>query len=76
MAVQHKALAPQGGANRPLTLGGHVTSQENRKHCFCTASLVLNSRLGEACRAKTKLFIPLRLNMGPRDKGLCLRNRA
>ena len=32
--------------------------------------LALNSRLAEACRAKTKLFIPLRLNTATRDKGL------
>ena len=31
--------------NRPLSLGGHVESQENKKLCFCMASLVLNSRL-------------------------------
>ena len=30
---------------------------------FCTASLALNSRLGEACRAETKLYIPLRLDI-------------
>ena len=44
-------------------LDGHVESQENKKLCFCMASLALNSRLAEACRAKTKLFILLRLNM-------------
>ena len=49
--------------NRLLSLGGHVDSQENKKLCFCTASLALNTRLVEACRAKTKLFIPPRLNM-------------
>ena len=48
---------------RPLSLGGHVESQDNKKLCFCTVSLALNSRLGEAYRAKTKLFILLRLNM-------------
>ena len=48
---------------RPFSLGGHVESQENKKLCFCTASLTLNSRLGEANRAKTKLFILLRLKM-------------
>ena len=37
----------------PSSLGGHVESQENKKLCVCTASLVLNSRLGEAGRAKT-----------------------
>ena len=40
----------------PSSLGGHVESQENRKLCFCTVSLALNSRLGEANRAKTKPF--------------------
>ena len=54
---------------RPLSRGGHVESQENKKLCFCTARLALNSRLAEACRAKTKLFILLILNMAPRDKG-------
>ena len=49
--------------DRPLSHGGHVESQENKKLCFCTASLALNSRLAEACRAKTKLFVPPRLNM-------------
>ena len=51
--------------NRPFSLGSHVESQENKKLCFCTASLALNSGVGEANRAKTKLFILilLRLNM-------------
>ena len=49
--------------NRPLLLGGHVESLETKKICFCTVSLALNSRLAEACRAKTKLFIPSRLDM-------------
>ena len=49
--------------NRPLSLGGHVESQRNKKLCFCTANLALNSRLTKACRAKTKLFIPPILNM-------------
>ena len=40
-----------------LSHGGRVESQDNKKLCFCTASLSLNSRLAEACRAKTKLFI-------------------
>ena len=48
---------------RPLSLGGHVESQGNKKLSFFTASLTLNSRLTEASRAKTKLFILLRLNM-------------
>ena len=34
-----------------------------KKLCFCTVSLTLNSRLVEACCAKTKFFIPPRLNM-------------
>ena len=37
--------------NRPLSLGDHVESQENKKLCFCMASLALNLRLGDACRA-------------------------
>ena len=45
-----------GYVNSPLSIGGHVESQENKKLCFCTASLALNSRLAEACRAKTKAF--------------------
>ena len=32
------------GNNRPLSLDGHVESQENKKLCFCTASLALNVR--------------------------------
>ena len=56
--------------NRNLSLSGYVEYQENKKLCFCTASLALNSRLSEVCRTKTKLFILLRLNMAPRDKGL------
>ena len=54
----------------PLSLGVHVESLENKKLCFCTASLTLNSRLAKACHTKTKLFIPLRFNMAPCDKGL------
>ena len=42
-----------------LSRGDHIESQENKKLCFCTASLALN----KACHAKTKLFIPSRLNM-------------
>ena len=56
--------------NRPLSLGGHVESQENKKLCFCMASLALNSRPGETCRDETKFFILLRFNMAPCDKGL------
>ena len=61
--------------NRPLSLGSHVESQENKKLCFCMARLALNSRLGKASCAKTKFFILLRLNMTPRDKGLQLLGR-
>ena len=49
--------------NRPFSLCGHVESQENRKLCFCTASLAQTRIQCEASRAKTKLFILLRLNM-------------
>ena len=56
--------------NRPLSHGGHVESQENKKLCFCTASLALNSRLAEACRAKTKLFFSRDSTWPPSDKGL------
>ena len=38
--------------DRPLSLGGHVESQENEKLCFCAASLALNSRMGEACSGR------------------------
>ena len=38
---------------RPLSLGGHAESQENKKLCLYSGSLALNSRLAEACRAKT-----------------------
>ena len=31
--------------NRPLSHGGHFESQENKKLCFCTASLALNERV-------------------------------
>ena len=41
----------------------HVESQENKKLCFYATSLALNLYLVEACHAKRKLFIPLRLNM-------------
>ena len=50
-------------AKRPLSHGGDVESQENKKLCFCAASLTLNLLLAEACCAKTKLFISPRLNM-------------
>ena len=38
--------------------GGHVESRENKKLCFCTANLALNSRVGEASRAKTAFYSP------------------
>ena len=41
----------------------HVESQENKKLCFRTASLGQTRIQYEAFRAKTKLFILLRLNM-------------
>ena len=41
-------------AYRPLSLGGHI---ENKRLYFCMASHALNSNLGKASRAKTKLFI-------------------
>ena len=49
--------------NRPLSLGGHVESRGNNKLCFHTASLGQTRTECEACRAKTKVFIPPRLNM-------------
>ena len=58
------------GVNRPLSLDGHVESQENKKLCFCTVSLALNSRLAKACRAKTKFFFPRDSTWPPSDKGL------
>ena len=56
-------LAKLANIDRPLKHGGHVESPENKKLCFCKASVALNSRLAEACRAETKFFIPPRLNM-------------
>ena len=51
--------------HRPLSRGGHVEYKKKKKLCFYTKSLVLNLRLAEAYRAKTKLFMPpiARLNM-------------
>ena len=63
MAKKSKMVALTLRSNRPLSLGGHVESQEKKKLCFCPASLALSSRLAEAYCAKTKLFILLRLNM-------------
>ena len=63
--------------NRPLSHGGHVESQANKKLCFSKAILALNSRLAEACRAKTKLlklFIPRDSTWQPSDKGLLVQN--
>ena len=42
---------------------GHVESRGNKKLCFRTASLGQTRIQCEACRAKTKPFILLRLNM-------------
>ena len=50
-------------SHRPLSLGGHVGSQENKKLCFCTASLAQIRIQCEASRATTKPFILQRLNM-------------
>ena len=49
--------------HRPLSLGGHVDSQESKKLWFCAASLAQTRIQCEANRPKTKLFILLRLNM-------------
>ena len=48
---------------RPLSLGGHVESRGNKKLCFHTASLGQTRIQCNACHAKTKPFILLRLNM-------------
>ena len=50
---------------RPLSLEAMLSLMK-----FYTMKLTLNLRLGKACRARPKLFIPLRLNMALRDKGL------
>ena len=63
VAKKHRYGCPNQQFNRPLSLGGHVESQENKKLSFCRANLALNLCLAEACYAKTKLFILLRLNM-------------
>ena len=59
--------------NRPLSHGGHVESQENKKLCFCTASLAVNSRLAEVCRAKAfySFLFPQDSAWPPSDEGLC-----
>ena len=57
--------------NRTLSLGGHVESQENKKLCFCTASLVLNSRLANSCAVRKQSFLFPRDSTWPlSDKGL------
>ena len=38
-------LPPPPPPNRPLSHGGHLESQGNKKLCFCTSSLALNERL-------------------------------
>ena len=48
---------------KPLSLRGHVESQENKKFCYCTESVAQMRIQCEACHAKTKLFILLGLNM-------------
>ena len=64
-------LAKLINIDRPLSHGGHVESHESKKFCFCTASLALNSRLAEACRAKTKFVLfPRDSTWPPSDKGL------
>ena len=55
---------------RPLSLGGHAESQENKRLCLYSASLALNSRLAEACRAKTQLLFTRYSTWPPSDKGL------
>ena len=42
--------------HRPLSHSGHVESQDNKKLCFCMASLALNVHLVKACCVKTKAF--------------------
>ena len=42
--------------NRPLSLGGHVESRENKKLCFCKASLALNLHLDEGELLFLKVF--------------------
>ena len=55
VAIQMKAIDPYHSAAM-LSLGGI-------KSCFRTASLGQTRIQGDVCRAKTKLFILLRLNM-------------
>ena len=62
-ANMDKTDIPMGLSHRPLSLGGHVESQKNKKLCFRTASLAQTRIQCEACRAKPKVFILLRLNM-------------
>ena len=46
-----------------LLPGGHVESRGNKKLDFRMANLAQTRIQCEACRAKTKLFIILRVNM-------------
>jgi len=41
----HKVVQCSPPPNRPLSRGGHLESQGNKKLCFCTSSLALNERL-------------------------------
>ena len=62
----HQIMAPFLNAYRQIDLyhtEAMLSLEENKTLFVCTASLALNSRLAEACRAKTKLFIPPRLNV-------------
>ena len=43
--------------NRPLSLSGHVDSQENKKLRFCPASVGQTTIQCEACRAKKQSFL-------------------
>ena len=43
---------PSNPSNRPFSLGGHVKSQENKKLCFCMASLAHTRIQCEASGAK------------------------
>ena len=43
---------------RHFSPGGHVEFQENKKFCFCMASLALNSCLAEASMQKLSFLFP------------------
>ena len=59
--------------NKPFSLSGHVESQEDKKLCFCMASPSHTLIQCNASRAKTKLFILLRLKMAAeRDRSMPL----